>query len=34
MRIVREVMLGRDVPDPRDIRKFDLVGPLGTVNFR
>ena len=29
-----QVMLNRDIPDPKDIRKFDLMGPLGTVNYR
>lgn len=31
---VREVMLNRDIPDPRDMRRFDVLGPLGSVNFR
>jgi hypothetical protein len=33
VRLVEEVMLDRDVPDPRDIRQHDLVAPLGTINF-
>lgn len=32
--LVREVMLNRDIPDPRDMRRFDLAGPLGTTNYR
>eukprot|EP00955_Chlamydomonas_euryale_P055378 356116-Chlamydomonas_euryale.AAC.3 len=31
---VTEVMLTRNIPDPRDIRKFDVLGPMGTINFR
>ncbi|KAL6751171.1 hypothetical protein V8C86DRAFT_2784137 [Haematococcus lacustris] len=34
LRVLEEVMLERDVPDPRDIRLHDLVAPLGGVNYR
>eukprot|EP00195_Chlamydomonas_chlamydogama_P004184 CAMPEP_0202922934 /NCGR_PEP_ID=MMETSP1392-20130828/78183_1 /ASSEMBLY_ACC=CAM_ASM_000868 /TAXON_ID=225041 /ORGANISM="Chlamydomonas chlamydogama, Strain SAG 11-48b" /LENGTH=278 /DNA_ID=CAMNT_0049616589 /DNA_START=278 /DNA_END=1115 /DNA_ORIENTATION=- len=34
VRFVEEVMLDRDIPDPREIRKYDLVGPLGLMNLR
>jgi hypothetical protein len=34
VRAVREVMLKRNVPDPKDIRKFDLVGALGAINYK
>ena len=27
-------MLDRDIPDPQDIRRYDLQGPLGAINFR
>ncbi|KAF8072415.1 hypothetical protein HT031_000074 [Scenedesmus sp. PABB004] len=32
--LIEDVMLSRSLPDPRDIRKYDLLGPLGMVNFR
>lgn len=34
VKLVEEVMLDRGIPDPRNIRRYDLVGPLGLVNFR
>jgi len=34
IKLVEEIMLDRDIPDPQDIRQFDLKGPLGTTNFR
>lgn len=32
--LIEEVVLGRDIPDPRDIRRYDLVSPLGGINFK
>jgi hypothetical protein len=32
--LVADVMMGKNIPDPRDIRKYDLIGPLGMVNFK
>ena len=34
VRLVDDVMMGRDVPNPRDLRTHDLLGPFGLVNFR
>ena len=34
VKLVEEVMLDRNIPDPRDIRRHDLVAPLGTINYR
>ncbi len=31
---MRDVMLGKGIPDPRDIRKYDLVGAMGMVNYK
>lgn len=33
LKLVREVMLNRNIPDPRDIRRFDLTGPMGSINY-
>jgi hypothetical protein len=33
VKLVDEVMLGRNVPDPRDLRPYDFSAPLGAVNF-
>jgi hypothetical protein len=32
--LINDVMMGKAIPDPRDIRKYDLIGALGMVNFR
>jgi hypothetical protein len=32
--LVADVMMSKNIPDPRDIRKHDLIGPLGMVNFK
>lgn len=32
--LVEDVMMGKNVPDPRDIRKYDLIGVFGMVNYR
>jgi hypothetical protein len=32
--LVEDVMMSKNVPDPRDIRKYDLIGVLGMVNYR
>lgn len=32
--LVEDVMMARDVPNPRDMRLHDLVGPFGLVNNR
>lgn len=34
VKLVDDVMMGRDVPNPRDMRTHDLLGPFGMVNFR
>lgn len=31
---IEDVMMGRNIPDPQTIRKFDLVGPLGMIDYR
>ncbi|GFR49753.1 hypothetical protein Agub_g11911 [Astrephomene gubernaculifera] len=33
-KLVEDFMLGRDLPDPRDVRLYDVTGPLSTVNYR
>lgn len=32
--LVEDVMMGRNLPDPRDIRKYDLVGVFGMIDYR
>lgn len=32
--LVEDVMMSKNVPDPRDIRKYDLIGVFGMVNYR
>ena len=32
--LIEDVMMSKNVPDPRDIRKYDLIGVLGMVNYR
>jgi hypothetical protein len=32
--LVRDMLFGKDVPDPRDIRRYDVTGPLGSIDFR
>ncbi|KXZ43417.1 hypothetical protein GPECTOR_91g571 [Gonium pectorale] len=32
--LVEDFMLGRDLPDPRDVRLYDVTGPMGAINFR
>lgn len=27
-------MMSKNVPDPRDVRKYDLIGVFGMVNYR
>jgi hypothetical protein len=31
---VRDVLFGKGVPDPRDVRKYDLLGAFGLVDAR
>ncbi|GLI71161.1 hypothetical protein VaNZ11_016227 [Volvox africanus] len=33
-KLVEDFMLNRDLPDPRDVRLYDVTGPMGTINFR
>jgi len=33
-KLVEDVMADKGIPDPRDIRVYDLVGPLGMINYR
>jgi hypothetical protein len=32
--LIEDVMMSRNLPDPRDIRKYDLIGVFGMVNYR
>lgn len=32
--MVEDVMMSKNVPDPRDVRKYDLIGVFGMVNYR
>lgn len=32
--MVEDVMMSKNVPDPRDIRKYDLIGVFGMINYR
>jgi hypothetical protein len=32
--LIRDVMMSRNLPDPRDIRKYDVIGALGMVDWR
>lgn len=34
VQLIEDIMLNKGVPDPRDMRKFDLVGPFGMINYR
>ncbi|KAG2424463.1 hypothetical protein HXX76_014515 [Chlamydomonas incerta] len=33
-KLAEDFMLGRDLPDPRDVRLYDVTGPMGATNFR
>ncbi|KAG2430982.1 hypothetical protein HYH02_013515 [Chlamydomonas schloesseri] len=33
-KLVEDFMLGRDLPDPRDVRLYDVTGPMGATNYR
>ncbi|GLC45969.1 hypothetical protein PLESTB_001624500 [Pleodorina starrii] len=33
-KLVEDFMLNRDLPDPRDVRLYDVTGPMGAVNYR
>ncbi|EFJ49070.1 hypothetical protein VOLCADRAFT_104506 [Volvox carteri f. nagariensis] len=33
-KLVEDFMLNRDLPDPRDVRLYDVTGPMGIINFR
>jgi hypothetical protein len=33
-KLVEDVMIGRNIPNPRDMRPHDLVGPFGLVNLK
>jgi hypothetical protein len=32
--MIEDVMMSKNVPDPRDIRKYDLIGVFGMINYR
>eukprot|EP00879_Flechtneria_rotunda_P004926 GHRR01005200.1.p1 GENE.GHRR01005200.1~~GHRR01005200.1.p1 ORF type:complete len:343 (+),score=79.96 GHRR01005200.1:167-1195(+) len=32
--LIEDVMMGRNIPDPRDTRKYDLIGVFGMINYR
>lgn len=32
--LIENVMMSRNLPDPRDVRKYDLIGALGMVDFK
>ena len=32
--MVQDVMLQKNVPDPRDLRQYDLLGAFGMINYR
>lgn len=32
--LIEDVMMSKNVPDPRDIRKYDLIGVFGMINYR
>jgi hypothetical protein len=32
--LIENVMMGKNLPDPRDVRKYDLIGTLGMVDFK
>eukprot|EP00877_Chromochloris_zofingiensis_P011434 jgi/Chrzof1/6544/Cz19g00160.t1 len=32
--LIEDVMMDRNIPDPRDIRKYDLLGPFGMINYK
>jgi hypothetical protein len=34
VQLIKDVMMGKNIPDPRDIRKYDLVGALGMINYK
>ena len=34
IKLVDDVMMSRNVPNPRDMRLHDLLGPFGMINFR
>lgn len=33
-KLIENVMLGKEIPDPRDLRKYDLIGTLGMINYK
>ncbi|KAG2488078.1 hypothetical protein HYH03_013381 [Edaphochlamys debaryana] len=33
-KLVEDFILNRDLPDPRDVRLYDISGPMGSVNYR
>ncbi len=33
-KLVEDFMLNRDLPDPRDVRLYDVAGPMSTTNYR
>lgn len=32
--LIEDVMMSKNIPDPRDIRKYDLIGVFGMINYR
>lgn len=32
--LIENIMMGKNLPDPRDVRKYDLIGNLGMVDFK
>jgi hypothetical protein len=34
IKLVDDVMMSRNIPNPRDMRLHDLLGPFGMINYR
>lgn len=33
-KLIEDIMLAKNIPDPRDLRKYDVIGALGMINYK